>query len=90
MLKWTLQRFHDTVMALLAGFMAGSLVKLWPWRVADASGLNDQWFSPAGYAAATGEDARLLLSLCTAVIAIILVALLHRLAPLHNADSRRQ
>ena len=89
-LKWTLQRFHDTVMALLAGFMAGSLVKLWPWRVADASGLNDQWFSPAGYAAATGEDARLLLSLCTAVIAIILVALLHRLAPLHNADSRRQ
>ncbi len=83
-LKWTLHRYHDTVMALLAGFMAGSLVKLWPWRVADASGLQDQWFSPAGYAATTGESAQTLFAIATALTAIALVWLLHRLAPVHN------
>ncbi len=84
-LKWTLHHYHDTVMALLAGFMAGSLVKLWPWRVADAAGLQDQWFTPAGYAASTGQSAQTLLALSTAVMAVVLVWLLHRLAPVHNS-----
>lgn len=84
-LKWTLHRYHDTVMALLAGFMAGSLVKLWPWRVADASGVQDQWFSPAGYAAATGQSAQTLMAILVASAAVLLVWLLHRLAPVHNS-----
>ncbi len=86
-LKWTLHRFHDTVMALLAGFMAGSLVKLWPWRVADASGLEDQWFTPTGYAVATGDSAQTLFAASTALIAVALVWLLHRMAPGHNGKA---
>lgn len=83
-LKWTLHHYHDTVMALLAGFMAGSLVKLWPWRVADASGLQDQWFTPAGYAATTGNSGQTVFAIGTALLAIALVWLLHRMAPVHN------
>lgn len=84
-LKWTLHRYHDTVMALLAGFMAGSLVKLWPWRVADIHGLQDQWFTPAGYSAVTGESAQTLFAVSAVVVAVALVWLLHRLAPVHNS-----
>jgi putative membrane protein len=31
-LTWTLQHFHNATMAMMAGFMFGSLNKLWPWR----------------------------------------------------------
>jgi putative membrane protein len=30
-LKWLLERYHDTVLAVLVGLMAGSLRVLWPW-----------------------------------------------------------
>ncbi|MDR1866426.1 MAG: DUF368 domain-containing protein [Bacteroidales bacterium] len=32
-LSWLLKRFHDLTIALLAGFMCGSLNKVWPWKV---------------------------------------------------------
>lgn len=31
-LSYTLQRFHDITIAVLAGFMLGSLNKVWPWK----------------------------------------------------------
>ena len=31
-LYWLLQHFHATFLALLTGFMAGSLLKVWPWK----------------------------------------------------------
>lgn len=30
-LKWLLAHFHNLTLALLTGFVAGSLVKIWPW-----------------------------------------------------------
>jgi len=83
-LKWTLHRYHDTVMALLAGFMAGSLLKLWPWRVSGEQGLADRWLSPAQYASETGDGSQLALALLAALVAAMLVWLLYRLAPVHN------
>lgn len=32
LLSYALRRFHDTTIALLAGFMLGSLNKVWPWK----------------------------------------------------------
>jgi len=83
-LKWTLHRYHDTVMALLAGFMAGSLLKLWPWRISGEKGLADTWLSPAEYATVTGEGSQLALALLAALVAAALVWLLYRVAPVHN------
>lgn len=54
-LRWLLRRWHDPLMAVLGGFMAGSLVKLWPWRLAAEDGLRDQWLSPSQYALAQGS-----------------------------------
>lgn len=31
-LTWTFERYHNPTMALLTGFMVGSLNKIWPWR----------------------------------------------------------
>ena len=83
-LKWTLHRYHDTVMALLAGFMSGSLLKLWPWRVSGEQGLADRWLSPAQYASETGDGSQLALALLAGLVAATLVWLLYRLAPVHN------
>ena len=32
LLRWTLKKNHDLVVAILTGFMAGSLRKVWPWK----------------------------------------------------------
>lgn len=32
LLRWTLKTNHDLVVAILTGFMAGSLRKVWPWK----------------------------------------------------------
>jgi len=31
-LKWMFDRFHDITVALLSGFLLGSLNKIWPWK----------------------------------------------------------
>ncbi|MBD3309356.1 DUF368 domain-containing protein, partial [candidate division KSB3 bacterium] len=31
-LGWLFRRYHDRTIALLIGFMAGSLRKIWPWK----------------------------------------------------------
>ena len=36
LLSWTFKRFRDLTIAVLAGFMVGSLRKIWPWKVGDA------------------------------------------------------
>ena len=31
-LRWALKRYHDVTVAVLTGFMVGSLQRIWPWR----------------------------------------------------------
>tara|TARA_Y100000782_G_scaffold115112_1_gene154750 strand:- start:6849 stop:7775 length:927 start_codon:yes stop_codon:yes gene_type:complete len=33
LLSWMFKRFHDLTVALLTGFMIGSLNKVWPWKI---------------------------------------------------------
>jgi len=33
-LSWLFRRYHDTAVALITGFVAGSLVIIWPWKQA--------------------------------------------------------
>lgn len=84
LLKWLLHHYHDTVMALLGGFMAGSLVKLWPWRLPLDQGVAERWLWPADYARATGGASHLALALTMMVVGLLLVWLLSFAAPVHN------
>lgn len=33
LLSWTFKKYHGPTLALLTGFMVGSLNKIWPWRI---------------------------------------------------------
>ena len=61
-LSWLLARFEDPLLALLTGFMATALIKLWPWQqsgyVSDGGwqGAFAPLMWPSQYAAEVGED----------------------------------
>ena len=66
-----LERFSAAVFALLVGLMAGSLVRLWPWRVDDTIVL------PESYRAGTGNDPMIVwvaAAACVGIAAVILLA----------------
>lgn len=54
-LKWLLANYYQGTLALLTGFIAGSLVKVWPWKVDALGTLNSDaiinvapWHYPTG------------------------------------------
>ncbi|MDD3300425.1 MAG: DUF368 domain-containing protein [Bacteroidales bacterium] len=56
-LSWLLKRFYSFTIAILSGFMAGSLVKVWPWKTQSLrfEGL-DYPTSPSNYEMLSGND----------------------------------
>lgn len=84
LLSWLLKRFYDLTIALLAGFMIGSLNKVWPWkevvetfidRHGEVKPLLEQNVLPANYEALTGHSPQLLgaVSLAIAGFALIFI-----------------
>lgn len=59
-LGWLLDRYYRGTLAVLSGFMAGSLLSLWPWRlpraVVEGKALGVRLLLPGEYAAAGGGD----------------------------------
>ena len=41
-LTWLFKRHHDATMALMTGFMVGSLYKIWPWRKVLSTRINSK------------------------------------------------
>ncbi len=80
-LKFLFDRYHDTVVAVLLGFMVGSLRKIWPWKETletylDSDGVEQSLRERAIMPELSGE-LLVSLALCAAGIATILY--LHRL-----------
>lgn len=40
LLSWLLKNYHGMTVALLTGFMVGSLNKIWPWKITDTELVN--------------------------------------------------
>ena len=81
-LNWLLRHYHEMTMALLAGFMIGSLNKVWPWKETLSYRTNSHGeqvplvqvnVSPTEYAQLVGVDAQLLAAVGLMVTAILLV-----------------
>ena len=79
LLSWLLTHYHRQTLAVLTGFMLGSLNKIWPWKVAAASG-GESNVLPATFTAVTGQDALLPATLALFALALILVWALQRTA----------
>lgn len=73
-LHWLMQRFWDPVLALLTGFMAGSLPTLWPWRA------DETWLTPAAYETLTGRPPLAVEALAVAAAGAVVLWLLGRLS----------
>ena len=41
-LKWILSHYHDQTIAILTGFMIGSLNKVWPWKETLSTRINSE------------------------------------------------
>jgi putative membrane protein len=65
LLAWLLNKYHDVTIAVLAGFMVGSLNKVWPWketvstfvdRHGEIQPLIQKNVLPPAYATVSGQD----------------------------------
>ncbi len=81
LLHWLLQRYHQSTMALLTGFLFGSLAIVWPWKqvlswVTGSDGepkpVQQLPVLPTAFESLTGQDPRLVL--CLALMALGLLA----------------
>ncbi len=89
LLSWLLKRFHNLTIALLAGFMIGSLNKIWPWKVTietytnshgELKPLVEQNVFPGRYHNLTLHDPQLLFALLLALAGIGIILLFELLS----------
>ncbi len=82
LLSWLLKHWHDLTVALLMGFMIGSLNKIWPWKkvletYTDSHGtahpLVEANISPAGFEALTGRSAQLPEAILFCIVGLLLI-----------------
>lgn len=72
-LSWLLKKYYMLTIALLSGFMLGSLLKVWPWKIPGAEEGFDFPALPGTYAEVTGLDPLLWQSVVFAVIGLAIV-----------------
>lgn len=89
LLSWVLDNYHSVAVALLAGFMLGSLNKVWPWREVMEYATNskgeqisvfDQSIWPGNYFEVTGKDPLLLQAILMMALGVFIVILIERIA----------
>lgn len=84
LISWLLKNYHNTALALLAGFMVGSLNKIWPWKIVveyriDSDGIEipliERNIMPGEYAQSVGDPQTLWAILFIALGILLVIAL---------------
>lgn len=82
LLSWLLKHWHDVTVALLMGFMLGSLNKVWPWKQAVEFYVNshgeelplvERNILPGSFEHLTGQDAQLGFAVLLCAIGFLLI-----------------
>lgn len=88
-ISWIFNHYHDLTVALLAGFMIGSLNKVWPWKEVVSYRINSSGeqvpsitrsISPGTYFETTGENPLLLEAVFYAALGFMIVVGLEKFA----------
>jgi putative membrane protein len=80
-LTWLLKKYYKSTLCVLAGFMIGSLVKVWPWkRIIDEASHIDRPILPGQFETITGQPAQLGLALLFIAIGFSIVFLIEFMA----------
>jgi len=89
-LKWLFAHYRELTMAILTGFMVGSLNKVWPWKEVLETRINSKGeevpfletnISPRAYEALNGLPAELEWACIMALVGIAIVLVLSYLSP---------
>ncbi|MGM0463328.1 MAG: DUF368 domain-containing protein [Bacteroidota bacterium] len=89
LLSWLFRKYHDLTVSLLAGFIIGSLNKIWPWKETITVAMNSHGetipvvqrnIMPHTYAEITGSDPLLLPALLLMLAAFAVVIVLDRIS----------
>lgn len=83
-LSWLLKKFYMLTIALLSGFMVGSLLKVWPWKVPGAEEGFDYPALPGTFEQVTGTDPMILQSIGFALAGLAIVLLIEFMAAKGN------
>ena len=75
-IHWLLQNYKDVTMAALAGFMLGSLNKIWPWK--EVIGVSFRNLMPHEFAELSNQPSQLFLALLFCLLGGVIVLLLER------------
>jgi len=82
LLSWLLKKFHNLTIAVLSGFMVGSLNKIWPWkqvtetfvdRHGEVRPLAEKNILPGTYENLTGNESWLLGAILLAIVGFALI-----------------
>lgn len=89
LISWIFAHHHDLTVAILAGFMIGSLNKVWPWKEVISYRINSageqvsaftKSISPGTYFKITGQNPLLLEAIFYAALGILIVIGLEKIA----------
>lgn len=89
LLSWLFRKYHDLTISVLAGFIIGSLNKIWPWKQTITATLNTHGeiipvvqrnIFPGMYRDITGLDPLLTPALILMILAFIIVIILDTLS----------
>ena len=89
LLSWLLKRWHDVTVALLMGFMVGSLNKVWPWKqtvetFVDSHGrtmpLVERNVAPGTFATLTDQDAHVWQAAALCLVGFLTIWCIERIA----------
>ena len=97
-LTMLLARFHDVTVALLVGFMMGSLTKIWPWKYTTSYQITpdggqtpvvQEPVLPGVYEQLTGGDPEVILALAALVAGFVVIFLMDRFAMLKESNAEK-
>lgn len=89
LISWFLKKFHYYAIALLAGFMIGSLNKIWPWKKAELFRINSHGVQvpifernilPTDYMAETGQSPMIIQALLYMALGFMMVVIMEKIA----------
>jgi putative membrane protein len=93
-----LARFYDVTVALLVGFMLGSLTKIWPWKHTTSYQIKhdggqipvvQEPVLPGAYEQLTGGDPEIALALAALVTGFFVISLMDRFAFLKKSNAEK-
>ena len=85
---WLFKKYHNATLALLSGFMIGSLNKLWPWKqvldyrensAGELVPFMEKSISPGFYESLYGQDPRIIPIIICALAGLLIVVLFEKL-----------